>query len=77
MSPELPINERVAAIEPQVYRLNGDVEDLLVFKDSMIKQIAELNSTVKTLSWKISLITGAVMVLVNQIAQWGLAKLLH
>lgn len=76
MSPEAPLNERVAALEPQVERLNTDVEDLHTFKETMIKELAELASAIKTLSWKVSIITGAAIVLLNKLADWGFTKFL-
>lgn len=76
MSPEIPLNERVAAIEPQLADLKDAVADLHLFKDIMIKEIAELTSTVKTLSWKISVATGAIVTLFNLLAQWGVKKFL-
>lgn len=73
MSPEL--NERVAALEPQVTRVVKDVDDLHGFKEAMIKEIAELNLNIKTLSWKVSLITGAAIVFGNQLLQFGIDAL--
>lgn len=75
MHPE-SLYERVAALEPQLDDLKRDVEDLQDFKDSMIKEITELTASVKQLSWKISVATGAIMVVLDQLFQWGAKKLL-
>lgn len=72
MPPDTLLNERIAAIEPKVLRLETDVEDLHEFKDMMIKEIVELNSNLKTLSWKVSIITGLAVVFSNQLLQLGL-----
>lgn len=78
MSPsDLPVNERVAAIEPQVERLNADIEDLHIFKDAMVKELNELSGSIRVLSWKVSLITGAAVVFFNQLFDWGLRNLLR
>jgi peptidoglycan hydrolase CwlO-like protein len=76
MSPEIPLNERVAAIEPQLEDLKSDVDDLRSFKESMIREIAELNSSIKMLSWKVSIATGVLVVTFNQTIQWALKKFL-
>lgn len=75
MPPET-INERIAAMEPQVESLNTNMVDLQAFKIDMIKQLADLKGDIKTLSWKVSFYTGLVMVVGNQLAQWGIGKLL-
>lgn len=70
MSPEL--NERIAAMEPQLKDLKADVDDLHEFKDLVIAELAELNSNLKTLSWKVSLITGAAIVFGNKFLDLGM-----
>jgi len=72
----LKILERLAALEPQVSDLKGSVESLRVFKEEVISQIAELKHSINLLTWKVGLIMGGVIVVVNQLANWGFKKLL-
>jgi len=70
------VDARVAVLETKVNQLETEAASLRSFKEEMIVQLTQLKSDIKALNWKMSMYTGAVVVVLNQIASWGLKHIL-
>ncbi len=70
------INERVAILEFQVNGHSKTIEDFTAFKETMLVQLSELRNSITLLSWKVGAIIGGIVLLGDQLIQWGLRHLL-
>lgn len=75
MSPT-ELAERVATLEAETEALKKDSEDFRTFKETMIKELAELVGEIKMVNWKVSATTGAVVFILTQFSDW-IKKLLN
>lgn len=70
------LNERVAALEPQVSNHEKDIMEFRSFKDDMIQELATLKGSLNLLAFKVSIFTGLILLAGSQLVPWLFKKIL-
>lgn len=71
--------ERLAVLESKIDRVDSEIfgeAGLRSFRTDVVIQLTELKADIKNLSWRVAIITGAVIVAANQLLNWAFTHLL-